>query len=248
MKMSHNKKTSLDRKINTTQEMIKKWNRLINLYVKAKKDGRCTSSSETESSELITWMQRSYPIISTDMNQVTQMGYYDPLLGIRIKNLDPILNLIMQISFISELFSHRLRSEFEGYLRSGRGRLNYYLGYLENKKASIGEIDVREYEMLKVFYENNIKENKRFSQRGELMSKLVGNFKKFETAEEYFNEAKSCFEYGYFRSAVIIAVSALESCLKTDYRRNKEIRAKRQRGGWISYRSEVGTLSASTGQ
>lgn len=219
--MRFKRKNSLDRKISTVKEMISKWNKLISIYVRSRNAGRVSSSDEEESLEIFVWLQKTYPIIAEDMQRLVKTEYYDPLLGIHIKNIDHILNLIMSVGSMKEILSHRLRREFENDLRSGRSHLNFYLGFLENKKASIGEIDVREYEALKTFYKNNIKENERLNQREELAKKLVVKTKKFKTAEIYFSEAKSCFIYGFFRSSVIVAMSALESCLTTDYRKNK---------------------------
>ena len=44
--------------------------------------------------------------------------------------------------------------------------------------------------------------------------------KAFSKVLEYFNEAKRCYITGNYRASLIIALSALECCLRIDYRRN----------------------------
>jgi hypothetical protein len=65
------------------------------------------------------------------------------------------------------------------------------------------------------------------STREDLLMRLALSLKQFEVANDYFEEAKSCFEFGFMRAATIMAISALESCLKTDYLR---IRGKQYDG------------------
>jgi len=51
----------------------------------------------------------------------------------------------------------------------------------------------------------------------DLLKRLTINLEHFEVASGYFEEAKSCFRYGMLRASTIMAISALESCLKTDF-------------------------------
>lgn len=66
------------------------------------------------------------------------------------------------------------------------------------------------------------------SEREDLLKRLSKRFKHFAVASDYFEEAKSCFRYGLFRASTIMAISALESCLKTDFHKvkGKEYRGK----------------------
>jgi len=57
--------------------------------------------------------------------------------------------------------------------------------------------------------------------REDLLKRLTINLEHFEVASDYFEEAKSCFRYGLLRASTIMAISALESCLKTDFLRIK---------------------------
>lgn len=57
--------------------------------------------------------------------------------------------------------------------------------------------------------------------REDLLKRLAINLEHFKVASDYFEEAKSCFNYGLLRAATIMAISALESCLKTDFLRIK---------------------------
>jgi hypothetical protein len=57
--------------------------------------------------------------------------------------------------------------------------------------------------------------------RESLLERLAIELKHFEMASDYFEEAKSCFRYGLLRASTIMAISALESCLKTDFLRIK---------------------------
>lgn len=57
--------------------------------------------------------------------------------------------------------------------------------------------------------------------RESLLERLAIQLKHFEIASDYFEEAKSCFRYGLLRASTIMAISALESCLKTDFLRIK---------------------------
>lgn len=57
--------------------------------------------------------------------------------------------------------------------------------------------------------------------RESLLKRLTIQLKHFEIASDYFEEAKSCFRYGLLRASTIMAISALESCLKTDFLRIK---------------------------
>lgn len=59
------------------------------------------------------------------------------------------------------------------------------------------------------------------SGREDLLKRLTLNLRHFEVASDYFEEAKSCFRHGFMRAATIVAISALESSLKTDYLRIK---------------------------
>jgi len=220
--MFSKRKTSIDRDIQVVEDMIRRWNELVSIYARSREQRQVSASDETRSSEILAWLQTNYPSIAKDMHGILEMHYIDPLIGVHIKNLDPILNLIMTCSTITEILSHPHRTDLENYLREGRTFLNYYLGYLRDKKASIGEIDVREYEALKSLYDKNIRENERLTQREELVKKLILKTRNFKTADAYFEEASSCFTYGLFRSSVIVAISALESCLKTDYRMLKK--------------------------
>jgi len=54
-------------------------------------------------------------------------------------------------------------------------------------------------------------------QREDLVKRLNLKTKHFTIASDYFEEAKSCFGFGFFRASTIVAISALESCLKTDF-------------------------------
>ena len=42
----------------------------------------------------------------------------------------------------------------------------------------------------------------------------------FDVAGSYFEEAKNCYVAGFFRPSIILAMSALESCVKQDYIKN----------------------------
>jgi hypothetical protein len=53
--------------------------------------------------------------------------------------------------------------------------------------------------------------------REDLVERLGIKLEHFEVASEYFEEARSCFKYGLLRASTIMAISALESCLKTDF-------------------------------
>jgi hypothetical protein len=57
--------------------------------------------------------------------------------------------------------------------------------------------------------------------RESLLKGLSVQLEHFEIAFDYFEEAKSCFKYGLLRASTIMAISALETCLKTDYLRIK---------------------------
>jgi len=57
--------------------------------------------------------------------------------------------------------------------------------------------------------------------REDLLKRLTIELKHFEVASDYFDEAKSCFRFGLLRASTIMAISALESCLKTDFLRVK---------------------------
>lgn len=57
--------------------------------------------------------------------------------------------------------------------------------------------------------------------REDLLKRLTITLKHFDVASDYFEEAKSCFRYGLLRASTIMAISALESCLKTDFLRLK---------------------------
>lgn len=59
------------------------------------------------------------------------------------------------------------------------------------------------------------------SQREDLIKRLNVRIKHFTVASNYFEEAKSCFSNGFFRASTIMAISALESCLKTDFHKTK---------------------------
>ena len=211
-------KTDLDSKIELTKTMIQKWTRLIEMYVKCRDSGKIPSKFEEESMDILTWLQKNYQIIGHEMKFAVRHEYYDPLTGVHVKDYDPIINLIMPIGSLSELLSHRRRDELEQCLRTGRNNLNAFLGYLEKKKAAIGEINVAEYKKLKTFFEENVREAERLSQRKDLIKRLSLKLKHFDIALNYFEEAKSCFRYGFFRASTIMAISALESCLKTDFR------------------------------
>ena len=216
-------KTDLDVKIELTKTMMQKWRRLIELYVKCRRmhAHEVPSNLEKESMELLEWLQRNYQTIGAEMSHVVRREYYDPVTRVHIKGFDSILNLVMNVGSISELLSHRFSEELEQYLRSGRNSLNALLGFLEKKKAAIGEINVAEYKKLKAFFEQNVKDAERLSQREDLIKRLKIKVKHFDTAQNYFEEAKSCFRYGFFRASTIMAISALESCLKTDFRKIK---------------------------
>lgn len=214
-------KTDLDSKIELTKTMIQKWGILISMYVRCRDSNQISSSYEKESADILTWLQKNYQIIGREIKLAVVSQYYDPVTGVYIKDYDPILNLIMSVGSLSELLSHRLRDELERCLRSGRNRLTAYLGFLENQKTSIGEISVGEYKKLKTFFEQNVKDAKRLSEREDLIKRLHLDLKHFGIAQNYFDEAKSCFRYGFFRASTIMAISALESCLKTDFRRIK---------------------------
>lgn len=58
-------------------------------------------------------------------------------------------------------------------------------------------------------------------QREDLLKRLSFKIKHFAVASDYFEEAKSCFSNGFFRASTIMAISALESCLKTDFHKTK---------------------------
>ena len=214
-------KTDLDAKIELTKTMIQRWGRLIEMYVKCRDSDRVPSNLEKESMDILTWLQRKYQIIGGEMKYAVRQEYYDPITGIHVKDYDPILNLIMSVGSLSELISHRLRNDLEQCIRSGRNSLNAFLGFLEEKKAAIGEINIAEYERLKAFFEQNVKDAERLSQREDLIKRLSLKLKHFDITQNYFQEAKSCFRYGFFRASTIMAISALESCLKTDFRKVK---------------------------
>ena len=58
-------------------------------------------------------------------------------------------------------------------------------------------------------------------QKEDLLKRLSFKIKHFAVASDYFEEAKSCFSNGFFRASTIMAISALESCLKTDFHKTK---------------------------
>jgi hypothetical protein len=215
-------KTDLDWMIDTTKKMIEKWARLMRLYVKYRASRQIPSKVEKESMDILNWLQRNYPIIGSKLKSVVTQERIDPALGIHIKHYDPILNLVMSIGSLSELLSHRFREELEGNLRTGRNNLNAFSGFLERRRTSVGEISIDEYKKFRSFFEQNVREAERLSQREDLIRRLSLRLKHFEIAQSYFDEAKSCFKYGFFRASTIMAISALESCLRTDYRRIRE--------------------------
>lgn len=53
--------------------------------------------------------------------------------------------------------------------------------------------------------------------REDLARRLTAKLDHFKIASDYFEEATACFRYGLLRASTIMAISALESCLKTDF-------------------------------
>jgi len=215
------RKTSLDLKIETLKEMIEKWSRLMLLYKRYRDSDYIKINDENESMKILAWLQQNYLSTVGDLKGVVRKEFVDRIRGIRVKDYDEILNLIGHVGSLSEMVDYRFRDELEDFLRGGRNRLNMYLGHLENKKKLMGVINIDEYETLKEFYENKIKEKERLSERENLAKNLTIKTKMFKIADEYFEEAKSCFIYGVLKGSVILAISALESCIKTDYFRIK---------------------------
>lgn len=209
----------IDTKIALVKEMVRKWKKLISLYVKSRESGGLQRKDEKESTEIFHWLQKNYIVVADDMKSLGTGEYYDPLTGVHITDYDPISNLIMSVGSLSELFSMRRFKieEFQQNLRTGRAQLNALVSFLQEKKKSLEKIDIEDYEMLKRFFERNVKETNRLKEREELTKKLLAKPKHFKTAETYFDEAKSCFVHGFFRASIIVAISALESCLKNDY-------------------------------
>ena len=187
------------------------------MYKNSRDLGSLKKSDEKESIQILAWLQKNYLSTVGDLKSIVRMEYIDPIHRVRVKDYDGILNLIANYGSLSEMFDYPFNEELENFLRGGRSRLNMYIGHLENKKKMVGVINIDEYEMLQKFYKNKIKEKVRLIEREDLAKNLVIKTKKFEIANEYFEEAKSCFIYGFLKGSIILAISALESCITTDY-------------------------------
>ncbi len=215
--------TDLDRKIDLASEITHEWFRLIRLYKRARDAREISPDLDRESAQVLSWLQQNYIKIAKDVQSVVSMEFYDPIKGVISRNYDPILQLVTDVGSLSELTRSPYASQYEEDLRLGRNLLNTYNGALDERKVSVGEIKLEDYQRLKSFFEENVRESKRLSAREDLLKGITVVPKLFEVAADYFDEARSCFKYGFFRASTIMAVSALESCLKSDYRRVKGV-------------------------
>lgn len=137
--------TSLDRKISTLKEYIKRWHEILTFLMKKYHDERTEGEEESRFFENIDWCSRSYDAISEDAE--AQMEHIHYKSGMRT-TYPVIMNMLNKFQFIKA----PTNGEIDGLKASYRS-LKSALGFLEQKKESIGEIKVEEYEKVKSLIE-----------------------------------------------------------------------------------------------
>lgn len=207
--------TPLDRQIKLVEEMRTKWNELIGLYNKGREQGGLLRSEINQSVSILSWFQTYYPTLDYDLRKLVKIDY--TVVGMLYQNIDPISQIAMAYGSIEEICAHRFQDDILMYFRTGRSCLNTIYGILNERKKRIGDIDINELLKFKENYESLQIDRDKMSERKTQVDKLIVPFKEFKLSEEYFIEAKSCYEFGFFKGATILALSALESAIKSDY-------------------------------
>jgi len=208
--------TSLDRQLIIVEEMRKKWDELARIYTQAITYRSLPVQEIKDSISILTWFQINYPTLEEDLKNKFKMDYY--VAGMKYTNIDPIAQLVMNYGSMEEICAHRFQDDIKMYFRTGRSSLNVIFGILQTRKERVGDINIDEYLQMKELFVRNKLNNTEITKRRAQVEKIVIPFKEFKVAEEYFTEAKSCYEYGLFRGATILTMSALESAIKIDYK------------------------------
>lgn len=138
-------KTSLDRKISTLREFITRWHDILTFLMKKYHNEPVTGKEESRFFENIDWCSRSYKAIREDAE--VKMEYVSYESGVR-QSYPVIVNMLNKFQFIKAPTNDEIEN-----LKAGYRSLKSALGFLEQKKESMGEIKVEEYEKVKSLIE-----------------------------------------------------------------------------------------------
>ena len=139
-----NAKTSLDRKISTFKEYIKRWEETIDILHTYRTKRSITEEVQSRFYENIDWCSTNYVAIE---DAETQMETTWPDTGVK-QEYPVIWDSLCKFQFLETPTSREMQNLKTGYLS-----LKAVLGHLENRKRSIGEIKIEEYEKLKSLIE-----------------------------------------------------------------------------------------------
>ena len=136
------KKLSYNPDIKLTNEIIKHYNRLGDIFNQIYERGggrhglpelaRIDRNEEEEFRELINWLSEKYPRIAGDTRRALRTVYYNRLAELHVDDYDPILQII-QTSSLRDVMSIVRVESFKRDWEAGRARLLAYLGLLKHE-------------------------------------------------------------------------------------------------------------------
>jgi len=89
---------------------------------------------ENEYRQNIDWLAENYPSLSTEASRVLRQEYFDPIRGIKVRDYDPLLQIISHNSLQTLLNQHSYEiNEFNTNLEGSRMKLLALLGSLKKK-------------------------------------------------------------------------------------------------------------------
>lgn len=138
-------KTSLDRRISTLKEYIKRWHEILGFLMKKYHDEGTGGEEESRFFENIDWCSRSYHAIKEDAEAKMEYMYYES--GVT-RTYPVIVNMLDRFQFIKKPTNDEIEN-----LKTGYRSLKSALGFLEQKKESTGEIKIEEYEKVRFLME-----------------------------------------------------------------------------------------------
>ena len=136
--------TSLDRRISIFREYIKRYEEITHVLASLRQDKDISENMHSRFQENIDWCSKNYTSIK---DAETQMEIIFPMTG--VKSRHPVIwSLLSKFQSLETPTSDDIHDLKTGYLS-----LKATLGSLENKRDSIGEIKIEEYEKLKSLIE-----------------------------------------------------------------------------------------------
>jgi len=149
-------KTEIEDATRKIVEFIKKWNEMGSVFSRCAKSGDITKDDSYEFRKQLDELNFMYPKIANLVSRYVRSEYYDPALGIHIKDYSPIIDILVNTSSLTSVIEGSIGilnpisiEEFERKWHTSRSLLISLLGFVKTSLENIGKVTLEEYLRLK---------------------------------------------------------------------------------------------------